>query len=91
MNPYIANLRIEILRIPCSWIEERRYYSWPCTTCHLVHLYVVLRRGGTINATVTSPRQYSRDLPQGGLELPCTYRFTGKDFHKESASTAAQQ
>ena len=38
-----------------------------------------LRCGGFIEATVTGPRQYSQDLPQGGLELPCTYRFTGKE------------
>ena len=29
-------------------------------------------------AIVTGPRRYSQDLPQGGLELPCTYRFTSK-------------
>ena len=38
-----------------------------------------LRRGGFIEATVTGPRRYSQDLPQGGLELPCTYRFTGEE------------
>ena len=39
---------------------------------------LLLRRGGVIEATVTGP-QYSQDLPQGGLELPCTYRFTGEE------------
>ena len=24
---------------------------------------------------VTGPRQYSTDLPQGGLEIPCSYIF----------------
>ena len=38
-----------------------------------MHLYVVSKVRGAINATVTGPRQYSQDLPQGGLELPCTY------------------
>ena len=37
-----------------------------------------LRRGGTIIATVIGPRQCSRDLPQGGLELPCRCKFTGE-------------
>ena len=32
--------------------------------------------GGAIQCTVTGPRKYSYDLLQGGLELPCTYRFT---------------
>ena len=38
-----------------------------------------LRRGGAIQCTVTGPRKYSDDLLHGGLELPCTYRFTGPD------------
>lgn len=39
---------------------------------------VFLRRSGTgIKAVVTGPRRYSADLPQGGLEVPCTYTFTG--------------
>ena len=31
-----------------------------------------LRRGGTISCRVTGGRRYSEDLPQGGLEVPCT-------------------
>ena len=38
-----------------------------------------LSHGGTITSTVTGPRKYSDHLPQGGMELPCTYKFTGKD------------
>ena len=38
-----------------------------------------LRRGGIIIRNVTGPRKYSDDLPQGGLELPCTYRFIGPE------------
>ena len=30
-----------------------------------------LRHGSVIEATVTDPQQYSKDLPQGGLEFPC--------------------
>ena len=36
-----------------------------------------IRRGGTINCTVSGHRRYSRDLPQGGLEVPCQLHFTG--------------
>jgi len=32
-----------------------------------------LRRGGVITCTVT---QYSNDLPQGGLEVPCCLKFS---------------
>ena len=36
-----------------------------------------LRRGGNIKSTVTGYRRHSDDLPQGGLELPCEYKFIG--------------
>lgn len=40
--------------------------------------YVFLGRSGcTISCTVTGSRRYSRDLPQGGLEIPCTIKFEG--------------
>jgi len=36
-----------------------------------------LEMGGSISATVVSTRRYSRDLPQGGLEIPCQYLLQG--------------
>ena len=36
-----------------------------------------LRRCGEIQGTTTGPRKHSNDLPQGRLELPCTYQFNG--------------
>ena len=36
-----------------------------------------LRQGGNILASVTGPPRYSVDLVQGGVEIPCMYRFTG--------------
>ena len=36
------------------------------TPCHLF-----LRKGGSISCIVNGRRQYSSDLPQGGLEVPC--------------------
>ena len=36
-----------------------------------------LQLGGTITATVVSTRRYSRDLPQGGIEIPCQYTLEG--------------
>ena len=39
-----------------------------------------LRRGGIIKSTVTGPRRHLDDLPQVGLELPCTYQqFIGPE------------
>ena len=34
-----------------------------------------LRNDGTISCCVNVGRRYSRDLPQGGLEIPCIYTF----------------
>ena len=35
-----------------------------------------LQRGGEILGEVTGTRQYSSDLPQGELELPCKLKFS---------------
>ena len=45
---------------------------------------IFLRIGGTIQCVVTAARRFSADLPQGGLEVPCTLRFIGeaKDVRK---------
>ena len=43
------------------------------STCSLF-----IRTGGTIDCEVTDPnRKYSRDLPQGGLEIPCVLTLQG--------------
>ena len=36
-----------------------------------------IHRGATIQCTVTCERMYSENLPQGGLEVPCTLTATG--------------
>ena len=38
---------------------------------------VFIRRGGTIKCEVTGPKRYSADLPQGGLEIPCSLLLDG--------------
>lgn len=38
-----------------------------------------LRHGGTIKCRVTGHRCYSKDLPQGGSDVPCVYVFDGKE------------
>ena len=37
-----------------------------------------LQRAGIIHCTVVGVRYFSADIPQGGLEVPCTYKFLGK-------------
>ena len=43
-----------------------------------VSVLFFLKRGGTIRCTVTGGRIFSADLPQGGLEIPCTVVFVGQ-------------
>ena len=38
-----------------------------------------MKKDGKFNVKITGPRQYSRDLIQGGLELPCTYTYSTTD------------
>ena len=42
--------------------------------CHLF-----LRRGGLMLCQITGHRQFSADLPQGGLEVPCSLIFMGDE------------
>ena len=48
----------------------------PCKISRLCSLF--LWRGGTIDCLVTGVRRYSVDLPQGGLEVPCTLLLKAK-------------
>ena len=41
---------------------------------------IFLRHSGSIICRVTGPRQYSRDLESGGLEVPCELRFYSNDL-----------
>ena len=49
-----------------------------------------LDRGGVITCEVIGPRQYSRDLPQGGLELPCKLTFSGQAIEVAKVSRLLQ-
>ena len=40
---------------------------------------IFLRKGGRISATVCWSRRYSRDLVQGGLEIPCLLKLETMD------------
>ena len=46
-----------------------------------------IRRGGSIQCEVTDHRRYSRDLPQGGMEVPCKlhFRADGSELKKVKA------
>jgi len=46
----------------------------PCIISAVCSAY--LRRGGVVKNEVTGARQYSTDLPQGGMEVPCKLTFT---------------
>ncbi|XP_065910108.1 uncharacterized protein [Dysidea avara] len=49
----------------------------PCLISTVCSIFI--RRGGAIVCVITGPRQYTHDLPQGGLEVPCPYIFRTKD------------
>jgi len=39
--------------------------------------YHFIMHGGEIYSIITGTRQYSWDLPNGGMHIPCKYRFVG--------------
>ena len=43
----------------------------------LTRVFLFLRWGGTIDRSVSGHKWYSADLPQGGLEIPCSLIFKG--------------
>ena len=47
-------------------------------TCSLI-----LRNRSTVKCTVTGTHQFSRDLAQGGLEIPCQLTFEGEKEYIE--------
>ena len=68
-----------------------RYISTLCS--------LFIRRGGTLYAIVLGGRQYSKDLVQGGMEVPCRLHFVGnggelkkvKSFYKAIPSIPGGQ
>ena len=59
------------------------------TVCHLPRKIspacsVFLRKGGHTTCIVTAHRHYSADLPQGGLEVPRSLKFNGKQKKYEN-------
>ena len=46
-----------------------RYISTLCS--------LFIRRGGAVYSIILGGQQYSRDLPQGGMEIPCRLHFVG--------------
>ena len=47
---------------------------------------IFLCHSGSIICRVTGPRQYSWDLEQGGLEVPCEFRFYSEDQERVKKS-----
>ena len=65
-----------------------RTISVPCN--------LFLQKGGTIGCTVTGPPQYSRDLEQGGQDVPCKLIFSAaagsmKDEFKQKVQRLLQK
>ena len=49
------------------------------------------REDSSIQCEVASTRRYSRDLPQGRLEIPCRLHFCGNSTKAKEASLKAQK
>jgi len=48
----------------------------PRKISYICHIFLL--HSGSIICRVTGPKQHSRDLVQGGLEVPCEYKFSRK-------------
>ena len=76
MKCWLANVRGQCIRPICSkgseiWSYSRARARRISSTCSLF-----LRHGGAIACKITdSKKQYSKDLEQGGLEIPCVLLF----------------
>ena len=79
-----AKIDSELPCCPESGNREDRYAVAVMNGTHVVghvprkisficHLF--LRHSGMMVCKITGPRQYSTDLHQGGLEVPCQYQF----------------
>ena len=83
-----ADIGSELPCCPESTNREDRYAVAVMNGTHVVgdmprkisficHLF--LCHTGVIVCRITGPMQYSRDLPQGGVEVPCQYQFYLED------------
>ena len=50
-----------------------------------------LRRGRRITCLITGSRRYSRDLAQGGIEVPCIFICSGEPHEISKAKTLLNQ
>ena len=80
---------------PGKWKQKRSICSGSIETSRLrfIHgcqpralkdfccLQCIFGVGGIIRCTIMGPRQYSTDLRQGGLDMPCKLTFTGVNPH----------
>ena len=71
----LASRNVANVHDPYAVAVLNRCHCWPCASCHILSL---LGKEGTIQCQVTGTRQYSVDLPQGGLEVPCKLTFSGE-------------
>ena len=61
--------------------------------CHVPAVFsmFLLRNDTDITCTVIGNQRYSADLPQGGLELPCHYTFSGTCVKIQKVSKPLQE
>lgn len=64
-------------------VHVPRSISAPC--------YFFLSKRGTILCQITGNKHYFIDMPQGGLELPCTLTFIGPTLYVEKTRKLIDQ
>ena len=72
-----ANGKAKTAKIHMRWQSRPTVGHIPCTIFCLCSMFA--RRSGSIICMITGARKRSTNLPQGGLELPCTYTFNGPE------------
>jgi len=49
----------------------------------LLFCNLFIRDGGTLDGSVNGSKHYSHGIPEGGVEIPCNYTFSGSAFLTE--------
>ena len=81
-NIILSERAYKCIRSLCSSSPQRRCYSSAFAKEVFQDLFALFKAWGSITCQVTGHQRYSRDLAQGGMEIPCelTLRGAKKDI-----------
>ena len=82
MRCYCASVSELILMIHLQLQYVKRIVPWAIFQELFLQCDMFLGKPeSSISCKVTGPRRYSHDLPQGGMEIPCTIEFKGDEIN----------